>query len=269
MPRYLLESNARKMKADKTLSIRIKSKTEQRIMDEPEIEMITQWNLKRIISVLSVFLIISIITLAYLFSRLSDDDISSSREENVFVARSPSPTKEKIPELKTSQNFSTNTFATKAVNKVEDTNLLVPEANPVATTNTDLATETTYEKQDPLKAAENEILNQYITQARLARWVENNVPHGKVDLPLRVGDSKAEGFFYFTDVKNLQNKIIFHEWLREGKSIYKRRFTIRSPKVRMATSKLFTFRTTGQWQVRLITGQGEVLHKIDFLVVNK
>ncbi len=36
------------MKAEKKLSIKVKSKTERRIMEDPELEMITEWNIKNI-----------------------------------------------------------------------------------------------------------------------------------------------------------------------------------------------------------------------------
>lgn len=255
------------MKADKTLSIKVKSRTERRIMDEPEIEMMTAWNLKRIISALVIFLIIIILILIYFFSRLGDDSVTSSGEVNEPIIRLPSASKENIPEHKIPQNLSQDTFDPVA-SSAENATLLTPSTTN-STENTDTNIVTVIEKQLALEVPKSEVLNKHVTQARLAQWVKDKVPHGNVDLPLRVDDSKAEGFYYFTDINNLQGNKVYHEWLREGKSIYKRRFSIRSPRARMSTSKLFTYRTTGQWQVRLITAKGEVLHKIDFLVVSK
>ncbi len=253
------------MKADKTLSIQVKSKTERRIMEDPEIEMISEWNLKRIITVLIIFLILIFMFLAYYFSRLDDNEdaknVVSSHAEKEPTVELPDSIKPAIPEQASAKDFSEDTL-------VEDTVELIPTQH-TDQEEPEIALETVIEKQIPVEIPKPETLNQHVTQARLARWVKDKVPHGQVVLPLLVDDTKAEGFYYFTDVNNMQGNTVFHEWLREGESIYKRKFNIKGARGRMSTSKLFTYRTTGQWQVRLITEQGEMLHKIDFSVENK
>lgn len=49
------------MKTNKKISIKIKSKTERRIMEEPQVEIITEWNVKRIFIALLVILLLVII----------------------------------------------------------------------------------------------------------------------------------------------------------------------------------------------------------------
>ena len=61
------------MNTDKNISIKVKSKTERRIMEEPELEMISAWNFKNIAYALIV-LILFVILPAYYFSSQDNSD---------------------------------------------------------------------------------------------------------------------------------------------------------------------------------------------------
>lgn len=107
-------------------------------------------------------------------------------------------------------------------------------------------------------------LNPYIARAQLAQGVTKLEPYGNIELPILVDSSKAYGVTYFTEVINMQGAAIYHEWLKEGHSVYKRKINIRGNRWRISTSKLFPYNSIGRWQVRTITQQGDILHKIDF-----
>jgi flagellar biogenesis protein FliO len=62
------------MKTNKKISIKIKSKTERRIMEEPQVEIITEWNVKRIFIALLVILLLVIIP-AYYLSSLNEEPV--------------------------------------------------------------------------------------------------------------------------------------------------------------------------------------------------
>jgi hypothetical protein len=67
------------MKADKKLSIKVKSKTERRIMEDPELEMISEWNIKKILFALIVFILVIILP-AYYFSSMDNSEKSPTLE---------------------------------------------------------------------------------------------------------------------------------------------------------------------------------------------
>ena len=261
------------MKADKKFSIKVKSKTERRIMEDPELNMITEWNIKRIIYALIV-LILLVILPAYYFNTLDDSD-TVKKETSVPI----------VNESFTEKKDSINATPAKKVSVIK----AIPEQTPVPVAKKEVTTEktgvdklsvessrnidkeitaetvVTENKQQPIPASP-EHLNLHITRAMLAQGVNKLEPYGEVELPILVDSSKAQRATYFTEVNNMQGSIVFHEWLKEGKTIYKRKIIIRGNRWRIPTSKLFTSRSIGQWQVRIITQQGDILHKIDFSV---
>jgi len=119
--------------------------------------------------------------------------------------------------------------------------------------------------QTPVKSV-SEQLHPNISRARLAKGMKNKEPYGNVELPFLVNSEQAEGLFYFTEINNMKGGTVFHEWLKEGESIYKRKIKIRGNRWRFSTSKLFNNKHIGEWQVRTLDKQGKVLNKIGFMV---
>lgn len=246
------------MKAEKKLSIKIKSKAEQRIMDDPEIEVITEWNLKRIISAIIAFLIFIVLP-AYYFSHQDDTDVDKY-EKSIAINNESIIKKQDAIKLTNAKETLT-----------EAPIVQVPTVKPAEEAHKEIKPETVVAKEEIQLQTSNspsdtQYSNPHITRAQLALGINKLTPYGQVDLPLLVDNTKAQGLFYFTEVNNMKGSTVFHEWLKDGKAIYKRKVIIRSNKSRFYTSKLFPYTSVGQWQVRIITEQGEILHKINFSV---
>jgi hypothetical protein len=96
--------------------------------------------------------------------------------------------------------------------------------------------------------------------------MQGKEPYEDVELPFLVNSEQAKGLFYFTEINNMKGNTVFHEWLKNGKSIYKRKIKIRGNRWRISTSKLFNNHHVGEWQVRTLDQQGKVLNEITFLV---
>lgn len=273
------------MKADKNLSIKIKSKTERRIMDDPEIEMITEWNLKRIIVAVIVILILIIIP-AYYFSHQDDTDSTKNVEMTSIESESTLKktgdikkivSEQAITKISSKEIADKETIAHKS-NKIvaakktlaKGSGILVSSHSRVEHKDIEIKSRTATKKvlqQNHLhQMAETEPLSPHITHVQLAQGVDKHIPYGQVDLPFLVDDNKARGLYFFTEVTNMQGSTVFHEWLMEDKSIYKRKFNIYGVRWRIHTSKLMSNASIGQWQVRVITQQGKILHKMNFSV---
>jgi len=239
------------MKTDKKLSIKIKSKTERRIMEDPQMEIITEWNIKRIFTALLVLLLLVIIPGYYLNSLNEDPLLKGIKQPAIKTETITSTPKTEMLVIKPE---------VVEVIKSEDTQLkkevILPEKiKPVA---------------EMLAKPVPEQLHSNLSRASLAKGMKDKEPYGNVELPFLVSSEQAEGLFYFTEINNMKGDTVFHEWLKDGKSIYKRKIRIRGNRWRISTSKLFNNKHTGEWQARTLDAQGKVLNKIDFLVtVNK
>ena len=272
------------MNTDKNISIKVKSKTERRIMEEPELEMISEWNYKRVAYALIV-LILLVILPAYYFSSQDNSDLEKTPpiEAQVLNQAAVKQGSLKKPALEPSSKSAITepepVQASSSAVVVKETVSVVAQkpakeiisAQPTAQITAKLPTEkiakqNVQEEQVIESVIQSTDLNPYIARAQLAQGVNKLEPYGNIDLPILVDSSKAYGVTYFTEVINMQGDTIFHEWLKEGHSVYKRKINIRGNRWRISTSKLFPYNSIGQWQVRTITQQGNILHKIDFSV---
>ena len=260
------------MKAEKKLSIKVKSKTERRIMEDPELEMITEWNIKNILFALIVFILIIILP-AYYFSIMDNSEKSPALETKKTALHNPGLVK-RTPVNKTStENIEKRAVANKIAEHISEKNVVsktstnqtsvVPPAPLVKETKQDDVV-VKEEHQSPAVSSSN--LSPYINRAQLARGVNKLEPFGDIELPILGDNSKAYPVTYFTEVINMQGDTVFHEWLQDGNSVFKRKINIRGNRWRISTSKLFPYNSTGQWQVRIITSKGDVLNKIYFSV---
>jgi len=239
------------MKTDQKITIKVISKTEQRIMSNPEVEMITEWNIKRIFYALLLLLFLVVIP-SYYLSSLDE----GARVETKMTINKPTLLK-KMPIKENLTQAERDPFIAEPVNAVSQ---MAQQAVPIQ----DVVTEK--ELISPEVINMPDVLNANISRAQLAQGVSDKEPYGQVKLPLIVTGEKAAGVFYFTEVMNMKGSKVLHEWLHQGKLIYKRTFIIRGDRWRISTSKLFGVNYTGSWQVRAVTKQGEVLHSLKFSV---
>ena len=258
-------------------------------MEDPELEIISEWNIKRILYALIV-LILLVIYPAYYFSSINDDseeatppttvkksvidnqDSVKQATVNKPVVETPVkiipaettpvqvPVKEIIPEKNPVHTPAKGVISKQANIKI--TAVAPPEKVVKESEQEDNAAK--HVKPNPVNSTSD--LNSHISRAQLAQGVNKLEPFGEIKLPILVDTSKAYEITYFTEVINMQGDTVFHEWLQEGNSVYKRKINIRGNRWRISTSKLFPYNSTGQWQVRIITQQGDVLNKVDFSV---
>lgn len=244
------------MQEEKNISIKIKSKTERHVMEDYELEMISEWNYRRIIYALVVLVFLVIIP-AYYFNSLDNSDIVKIPPLRA-VPYKQDAVKEAPLNKQSLENVATITPLKGATLKPFEA---VNEETPQYPS-----------EKSAKRAIQNHVssaiadLNPHISRAQLAEGINNREPYGAIKLPVLVDTTRAYGITYFTEVNNMQGHTVFHEWLKEKKSVYKRKINIKGNRWRIATSKLFSYHSTGQWQARIITQQGEVLNKIKFSV---
>ncbi len=244
------------MKTDKKISIKIKSKTEQRIMEEPKIEMTTEWNIKRILIALLVLLIFIIIPGYYLNSLDQEEPALKDIQQSAITTDTNIPIKKKDKlVIKPSVVEVVEPLTDQAIKpqevQLKKEIIVSQEVKKIAQT------------PDESPSAQ---LHPNISRAGLATSMKDKEPYGDIELPFLVNSEQAKGLFYFTEINNMKGNIVFHEWLKEGDSIYKRKIKIRGNRWRVSTSKLFNNKHVGEWQARTLDQQGKVLNKIDFMV---
>jgi hypothetical protein len=217
------------MREENKLQIKIKSQTESRMMEDLDAEMIIEWDIKKIvISLCSLLLLMGSFIYYYFFVT----------EHSVVVKKQMIATKSQPPMIQEKVIFKT----------------LIK--TPIKKSKKELVTLTP-----------NFIKNsQHIKRGLLAKKTIKKEPIGTVNTPVIVNTEKAISLTYFTEVINMQGNIIYHVWIMNNKVIYKKKINILGNRWRISTRKLLTYAEVGQWQVRVVTDKGDILHKINFLV---
>jgi hypothetical protein len=236
------------MKEEHKLQIRVRSKTEQRMMEDIDVKMITEWDVKKIVITLCCLLLL-IGIMYYFFANEESPEIANKRaklEEVNKIASSLSQKKTVVVEKSVISEKQQP-----VVEKVQEVVKVVANKQNI-----------TVEKLN-VEVIKN---NKYVRRGLLAKRAINKEPSGVINLPLVVNKEKAISVTYFTEIVNMQGNSVYHEWVINNKVIYRKKVNVLGDRWRVATRKLFSYSATGEWQVRVVNKKGDILHKIDFLV---
>jgi hypothetical protein len=121
------------------------------------------------------------------------------------------------------------------------------------------------QKQNPTKIPDQVTGN--MVRAQLAKGIWQNEPFGNITGPIKVNADEATGIFYFTELENMKNKVIFHVWKYKGDVIFKKKKEVIDDRWNTYTSKLFTKRSVGSWSVETVDSNNRQLNLINFTVV--
>ncbi len=94
-----------------------------------------------------------------------------------------------------------------------------------------------------------------VALARFTTAIENREP---VDAVSFLSNDQTEIFFY-TDLRNLNQKTVVHRWEYNGDVQAEVRFPVQSDRWRVWSSKKLVPEWLGDWQVSVVTESGEVL----------
>jgi len=209
-----------------------------------ETDMVTEWHYQRIVSAV-VLMLIFIIAPFYYFS---DQDVG--HQEPVIVSLVPTTV------TKETKKLIENIEPVVADNVIKST---VKKTQFVANKKEPSVIVKTYSKQ----------IDNTIIRSLLTTGLNNKEPIDNITSSLTATKDKAAGIYYFTEIANMKGQSLYHHWLWKDKLIYKRRIVILGNRWRAATSKLIPYSKVGDWRVRLVDSQGDVLKEIQFKVMQK
>lgn len=77
----------------------------------------------------------------------------------------------------------------------------------------------------------------------------------------------SEKLYFFTEIKNLQGKIIHHLWFHQDQLMAEIPLTVGAVRYRTYSSKNIMPSQTGQWRVEVVTQQGQLLAQKSFRII--
>jgi len=104
-----------------------------------------------------------------------------------------------------------------------------------------------------------------VTRAVVATGIEDREPIGEsTTFSADVGT-----VYFFTEITgDFDETRIHHVWLREGEEVARVPLTVRGPRWRTWSSKQIPPDWSGNWTVRVVLGDDQVLGTVDFTVGN-
>lgn len=110
------------------------------------------------------------------------------------------------------------------------------------------------------------IFDKVVIRASLNSALKDNAPSVLVTNPVKVGENQTKELFYFTELKGIKHKIFFHNWLKEGKLVYKKKLEVSRKQLKVSSAKLLTYKDKGNWQIQLVDKTGKVFSEVNFVI---
>lgn len=284
--------------ANKKIVIKINRGANEAIKEEVSRPvMVTEWHVGRIISAILI-LSLALLTIGYFFlssEEESQDIIPATTSTQISPGDISMPVE--IAEeddnngdsLRNSTITNKQTISNDAINKSEQESSqpTLPyspvgikdsiqesnkKSNSQPTDENENKTELTEvlkkdEKRDQKPDNYSTIYDQHVSRALLASRIVNKEPSGKLSSPIVVDNDKAVSVFYFTEINNMKGQVLYHHWILNGKTRFKRKINILGKRWRATTSKNINYRQKGHWLVKLTDKDGNILSVVTFDVI--
>ncbi len=237
------------------IKVNYDSSDKQLTEEQLSLEMTEQSNIKRIIiALLSILLLVIGARLYYIFFKSSspilNTPIPNSITHGQQIGAKPQNTdaQESRKEVISEPLISEQSKIDKDNNKVFDEIDKIDEI---------------YE--DNIVSIEPIYSNQ-VVRGQLTNRIINNEPADLISSPILVEKDIVRILYYFTELKNMSGKTIYHNWIYQGKSVFVKNFNINGNRWRVTTQKKLNNTLLGDWKVTLTDSKGHLLHEIKFKV---
>ncbi|MDD2723184.1 MAG: DUF2914 domain-containing protein [Methylovulum sp.] len=98
-----------------------------------------------------------------------------------------------------------------------------------------------------------------VRRALLTMRVLNKEPANEAPQALRVKPDKPVTVYYFTELRGMNGKTLYHEWLRDGIQVAKEPLLVSADRWRVTTHRTLDGQAGGNWTVRLVDDHGNLL----------
>ena len=109
-----------------------------------------------------------------------------------------------------------------------------------------------------------------ITRALLTLNLKNNEPVAEVNLPLMLPANKTVPVFYFVEVADMKDRVIFHEWWLGNKLINRKKISIsKNDKWRTVSHQLVAYAAKNNWTVKVVDEDGQTIIEKRFDIIEQ
>lgn len=246
-------------------------------------EMITDWNVKRIVLALGIIILIISLSLYYYFSGSSEDNspkpsgladqmINPEIHGNAVsdLATDPEADAASLQVINAAQPNQPAPGEQSGVDKTSAAQEMTQIQESTGKQQTDIEVKEAVKKQPATVKSRNNLTERkshQVIRSLLAYNIVNKEPVRIIDSPVKVSKTKAVRVNYFTELKGMNKKTIYHEWIKKGRVVYRQRLKISADRWRTTSSKLFNHTALGLWHVRTVDEKNRLLDKKEFKII--
>lgn len=219
--------------ADNRVVIKInydKNKQRKALIDP---KMVTVWHKQRILVAIAILVFLVVLIVSWFFTKDAGENIQPSSEKVNSAVAIPGQTAEVIK----------------------------PAVNISAVSEADLS-----KQSKTVKRPAAIILDKRVIRASLSTAPRYGEPGEPITPPVTLEPNQTIELFYFSEIKNLKDKVLFHRWFKAGQLVYKKEFLVKTNKSKLISSKEFSAKDAGEWQAVLIDNNGKIFSQANFSV---
>lgn len=248
----------------RNIVIKVKYPVSGKAPENPTPKMVTEWNVKRILLAAGVLVLI----LSSLFYVINNDTQETNLDNTAAIVSAAE--KQVTPEddnreadIK-SRDIPSQSGA-KANPSVKPEKELIKKSKQT----TGIAAKEVIKKQSSNKFNKeqwNSDDNHNVSRAWLTYKIDNKAPGAEVVKVLDVSREKPVWVDYFIELRAMNGKRVYHEWLKNGVVVSRKASVISGDSSRTSSRKLLSDSEQGNWAVRLVDEKGRLLNEKKFKV---
>ena len=248
------------MKDKKNIVIKVKYPASGRVAEDyvPTPQIITEWDVKRIWLAVGVIVLILVSLVYFIGKDTQDTDLADSSVQPEAIVNTPE--KQEVPqEITIKQPVVDGTG-----NSVKPKTEVKPKKKQ-----TDVIKVKEVVKKQPDHKPIKEHINTKVNNVRralLTYGINNKEPVGGVAGTVNVSKAKPVLVYYYTELRGMNDRKVYHEWLQNGAIVSRQEMIISADRWRTSSHKLLTDNTKGNWAVRLVDENGQLLNEKAFKV---
>lgn len=227
-------------------------------------KMITEWNVKRILLAAGALVLILVVLFYVINASTQKTDVDNAAVMVNAIEKQEAPQ----PDVKEGEIKATE-LSRQAVAKTNSPDKSKKESHKKSKQAVDIAAKEIIKKQPAEKVIKERgysKVNPNVPRALLTYEINNKEPAGEIVRAVDASRKKPVWVYYFTELKALKGSKIYHEWLKDDVVVSRQAMNISGDTWRTSSRKLLSGAEKGNWTVRLVDKNGQLLNERNFKV---
>lgn len=244
----------------KNIVIKVKYPASGRAADYvPAPQMITEWNVKRILLAVGVIVLILVSLVYFIGKDTQDTDLGNSPVPPEAIVNTPE--KQEAPQELTIKKSAVDEVPGNPVKPKTEVN--PKKIQPASTKPKEVVKKQPNHKL--IKESRNPKVNN-VRRALLTYEINNKEPVGEIAQTINISQTKPVLVYYYNELNKMNGRKVYHEWWKNGMIVTRQELNISADTWRTSSRKLLTDNAKGNWAVRLVDENGQILNEKTFKV---